>query len=137
MQSVVYVSTAVTAFSDAQLQALLTTSRSNNSALGLTGLLVYKDGQFMQALEGPDGAVRERLAVIAADRRHGGVTPVLERTIARREFADWTMGFRSVTDADLRDIPGFDDVFGTSRSGIGRWGTVSRARWLLDWFRDH
>jgi len=137
MLSLVYVSTAFRPFSEPQLAALLQQSRENNSRLDLTGLLIYKDGQFMQALEGPDDAVRERYGVIAADSRHGGVNIMLERTIRKREFAEWTMGFRSLSEESLREIPGYDDVFDNPRGGMSRWGTLSRSRWLLNWFRDH
>lgn len=137
MISLVYVSTAFVPFSEGQLAALLVRSRENNARLGLTGLLIYKDAQFMQALEGPEEAVRERFERIAADGRHGGVSIMAERTIAKREFGEWTMGFRSLTDGALHDIPGYDDVFSDRRDGAGRWGTVSRSRWLLNWFRDH
>jgi len=49
----VYVSSATELFSDTQLENLLLRSRQNNSTLGITGMLLYKDGNFMQCLEGP------------------------------------------------------------------------------------
>ncbi|MEP7187723.1 MAG: BLUF domain-containing protein, partial [Roseiflexaceae bacterium] len=53
-----YASVAVTPFTSAALQALLLTSRRNNMQLGITGMLLYKDGEFMQVLEGEQAAVQ-------------------------------------------------------------------------------
>jgi hypothetical protein len=130
--SIVYVSAAVAPFSEAELAALLAQSRENNAAAGLTGMLLYRDGQFMQALEGDDEAVRAIYEVVAADDRHDRVRTVLEEQITERRFPSWTMGFRLVTDESIRDAPGFDNFFHE-----GSWGTTSRAQGLLEWFRHH
>jgi len=68
----VYVSSATLPFSGEDLRALLATCRENNAELGVTGMLLYKDGNFMQVLEGDEQAVRGLYARIAADPRHGG-----------------------------------------------------------------
>jgi len=52
LYSLVYVSSAVTFFSSAELVTLLEKSRANNTRLGISGLLLYKDGNTMQLLEG-------------------------------------------------------------------------------------
>jgi hypothetical protein len=54
MLSLVYASSAKQLFSEEDLTALLQQSRDNNTRLGLSGLLLYKDGNFMQVLERPD-----------------------------------------------------------------------------------
>ncbi len=48
----VYVSSAVVPFTPAALVDLLATSHKNNSKSAVSGMLLYKDGNFMQALEG-------------------------------------------------------------------------------------
>ncbi len=53
-----YVSTATRPFSKTDLSELMTESHENNARLGLTGMLLYKDGNFMQVLEGEEGDVR-------------------------------------------------------------------------------
>ena len=52
MIALVYVSAARKLFDEAELSALLTQCRANNARLGVTGVLLYADGNFMQALEG-------------------------------------------------------------------------------------
>jgi hypothetical protein len=135
MLSVVYASTAAVPFSEEALSVLLERSQAKNARLGLTGLLLYKDGQFMQALEGAEDAVRDLYAVIAADPRHSGVRTLLEEQVSARQFPDWTMGFRVLTDDAVRQIPGYNTFFDASRGEAPTWATSARAKWLLEWFR--
>ena len=135
MLSVVYASTAAAPFSESALAALLEQCQAKNERLGLTGLLLYKDGQFMQALEGAEDTVRDTYAVIAADPRHTGVRTLLEEQVPTRQFPDWTMGFRLLTDDAVRQIPGYSTFFDSRRDSTPTWATAARARWLLEWFR--
>jgi len=51
------------------LDDILTASRRNNALMGISGLLLFIDGGFLQMLEGEERAVRElytRVAPIAA-----------------------------------------------------------------------
>lgn len=109
MISIVYVSAARHPFTPAELEALLEKSRANNRRDGISGVLVYRDGDFLQVLEGPEAAVRRTYARIAADARHGGVIVLDESEIAERNFGDWSMGFRRVPAAERP--AGFVDFF--------------------------
>jgi len=135
MLSVVYVSTAVVPFSDEALLALLEKSRAKNTRLDLSGLLLYKDGHFMQALEGPDDAVRALYDVIGRDPRHQNVRALTVEPIAERQFPDWAMGFHTVTDEALRAIPGYSTFMDSPLETTAFWSDTSRAQWLLRWFR--
>ena len=88
-----YVSTCTTWWSSRELQALLACSRMNNERAGITGMLLYKDGNFMQVLEGPHDAVQTLQIRIAADRRHQGMVTIDSGPASERQFADWSMGF--------------------------------------------
>ncbi len=109
MVSLVYISSAVQLFSAAELVALLEKSRTHNDRLGLTGMLLYKDGNFIQVLEGEDDAVECRMSIIAADPRHRGIIRLLKRTIEQRHFVGWSMGYANLKDVELRDVPGFSE----------------------------
>ena len=50
--TLIYGSAAVDPFTEPELIALLEKSRANNQSLGVTGMLVYRDGNFLQVLEG-------------------------------------------------------------------------------------
>ena len=52
MISITYVSSAVRQFREATLLDLVDQCQRNNKRLGVTGVLVYSDGNFMQVIEG-------------------------------------------------------------------------------------
>jgi len=135
MLSLTYISTAATPFDTEQMAALLLQSRENNDRHGLTGMLLYKEGRFMQVLEGSSEEVRERYAVISADPRHTGVRTLLDESIDQRRFGQWSMGVPDVADDDLRRAPGYDAFFETPPRRREGWEDPSRAQLLLDWFR--
>ena len=79
-----YVSRAVDT-SPAAIEAILTQSRSHNPASGITGVLCYGGGIFLQAIEGGRSTVSELFGSIQADVLH-------YEEIAERRFGGWTMG---------------------------------------------
>lgn len=78
-------------FSPADLDELVKCASENNARLGITGALVYIDGTFVQALEGPHGKVTTLYDRILADERHDDMLLVRIRRIRAREFPDWGM----------------------------------------------
>ena len=72
-----YASAATVEFSDDDLRELLAKSRSNNMAAGITGMLLYHEGSFLQVLEGPSEAVEHLYARIRRDKRHGNANPAV------------------------------------------------------------
>lgn len=137
MLSLVYISSSVSEFSEADLVALLKQSREKNARLDVTGLLLYRDGNFMQVLEGPDDAVRKLFETILADSRHRGVIKLLERQVKRRQFADWAMAFRNLNDPALRAIPGYSEFLNEPLNSEGFRTKPPRALRLLDIFRQN
>lgn len=89
--TIVYVSAATRPMSEDELEELLTQAREKNSRLGITGILLYHDGNFMQMLQGPQDAVRALYASIEVDPRHHMVIPLVVESGLPREFADWAM----------------------------------------------
>jgi hypothetical protein len=88
-----YCSAATALMSNADLIALLRTSRKNNEALGITGMLLYHEGSFMQVLEGEKEAVQSTYRKILIDRRHHNLIKMLDGPIEQRSFREWSMGF--------------------------------------------
>lgn len=84
----VYVSAASRLLSQSELVALLAESREHNSRQGITGLLLYRDGDFMQLLDGEELAVRQLFERIARDPRHRGAIVLVEENVAEPLFAD-------------------------------------------------
>lgn len=129
--SLTYVSSAVVPFSRAELLALLERCRERNAREAITGLLLYKEGNFMQVLEGPEGAVRALHAKIGRDGRHRGMITVLQTPLAKRQFDGWTMAFRDLDDPAVRMVPGYSEFLNAALSGEEFAGQPSRCQKLL------
>ena len=87
-----YVSRAVPAVDHEELLAILRKSKANNPALGVTGVLCFSEGIFLQVLEGGRAAVNRLYNRIAADARHTQVELLAYEEIGERRFAGWSMG---------------------------------------------
>ena len=86
-----YASRAVDASCEA-IEAILHESRAHNPESGVTGVLCYGGGIFLQALEGGRMTVSELYGHIQRDPRHKDVVLLHYEEIAERRFAGWTMG---------------------------------------------
>ncbi|MCC6392753.1 MAG: BLUF domain-containing protein [Bryobacterales bacterium] len=95
MTQLIYVSSASHPMEKRELNALLEVTRRNNERDGITGTLVYSEGNFLEVLEGDTEAVHETFRRILKDTRHGGILVLSERKIKEREFAGWSMGWDS------------------------------------------
>ena len=74
------------------ISTILAQSREYNPASGITGILCYGGGIFLQAIEGGRGAVSELYGHIQRDRRHKDVELLQYEEITERRFSGWTMG---------------------------------------------
>jgi hypothetical protein len=113
MYSLTYVSSAIGPFSSDDLRKLLTRSRLHNERAGITGMLLYKGGNFMQVLEGEPQVVRATQAKIQADARHKGVLVLLQGGVPVRNFGSWSMAFRDLNAPSAAETPGYDDFLNT------------------------
>ncbi len=137
MYSLTYVSSAVNLFSPEDLRALLTQSRNNNERAGITGLLLYKSGNFMQVLEGERDAVLAAKARIAADARHRGILVLLQSEVAQRSFRNWSMAFRDLDAEGARATPGYDEFLNTPLNDERFVRDPSASRRLLLVFKEN
>jgi Sensors of blue-light using FAD len=135
MIQLVYVSSSVKPFSDNELLQLLEKSRRNNDKLGITGMLLYKNGDFMQALEGDEVQVRALSAQIARDPRHKDVSTLLDGPCVTREFPDWSMGFRNLTGMDPLDVPGYSTFLDSPLRSLAFTNSPALCRELLLLFK--
>lgn len=77
---------------DEAISSILAHSRQYNPALGITGILCYGGGVFLQAIEGGRMAVSELYGHILKDQRHKDVVLLDFEEISERRFGGWTMG---------------------------------------------
>ena len=87
-----YASRAVDSVDQDELIAILKKSKANNPGIGVTGVLCFSGGIFLQVLEGGRSAVSRLYNRIAADPRHHEVVLLSYEEIGERRFAGWSMG---------------------------------------------
>lgn len=93
IRQLVYRSGQLHEFTAVDMIRLLQTSRTHNAGSGVGGMLLLRDGLFMQLLEGPMAAVEALYARIAQDPRHCGVQLLSRRERAARLLPDWRMAW--------------------------------------------
>jgi hypothetical protein len=111
LQALLYVSTAAHRLSAAELNHLVDRARTRNVHEQVTGVLLYSHGNFMQYLEGPAAGLATVYEAIKADPQHHCIIELMREPIAAREFADWTMAFRSVSAFGMSSPETFDHLF--------------------------
>lgn len=75
------------------VETLVAQAVGRNASLGLTGALLFTGTHFLQALEGPPGALALMRATIAEDLRHTELVTLDEGTIQERRFAGWSLAY--------------------------------------------
>lgn len=114
MRQLLYVSATEQTPQPAMLNAILAGARASNALIGITGLLLFIEGGFLQMLEGEERALRELYARIQADRRHWDVRLLLDRAVQARSFTGWSLGFERPTPGD----PETAGMFGVVREAV-------------------
>ena len=95
--AVVYVSSSSRPMREDEILEILRVARINNEKLDVTGMLLYREGNFLQVLEGPASAIDSMIQKIKRDPRHQGVILMSRKNIDERQFADWSMAFRNMS----------------------------------------
>ena len=87
-----YVSRVSDSVNQNELVAILKKSKANNVGHGVTGVLCFSAGIFLQVLEGGRSPVSALYNKIANDPRHHDVVLLSYEEIGERSFAGWSMG---------------------------------------------
>lgn len=131
----VYISSAVELMSKERMLELLNVCRTNNLKLGITGMLLHKDGNFMQVIEGPEMEVRNVLLKIYKDSRHHNIIQLIEGYSDERQFSDWEMGFHELNSPELSLLPGYSEFLNTPLEANEFKSNPNRCQRLLNNFK--
>lgn len=101
-----YASSATHQYSAEELMDLLAVCRSNNVRDNLTGMLLYRGGNFLQALEGPGDAIQATMQRISRDPNHRSIVRLYEEQQGERIFGEWSMGFMDASKLNPADHSG-------------------------------
>ena len=129
---IVYASSARWHMEEIELQEILRKARRYNEQHGISGLLLYADGNFLQILEGGKQQVEHLYMKISADNRHNGIIRLISQTSDTRSFPDWSMGYHKISREELeQNVPGFNSIFKCESTSEEIRARVSSAVWTL------
>ena len=94
----VYVSDETNQLDISDIKEIEQVSQKNNQKAGVTGILMYKFGRFMQFLEGSENEVRRIFSLIQKDPRHTNIEVLTEGFIPKRQFSDWHMKYTPLSE---------------------------------------
>ena len=107
MHYIVYLSTSSKLYTNDELLDLLAKSRANNAKAGITGMLMYNQGTFFQAIEGEKADVFNLYEKINNDSRHHNVIKLKSGELSHRNFPDTSLGFTSSYNKDYTALQDF------------------------------
>lgn len=94
-------------FSNEEIIDIINVSRVNNARLGVTGLLIYHEGSIIQILESEKEVLYTLYNKIIKDTRHKAIIKVLDFSITERNFREWSMGFKQVSNENWSELKGY------------------------------
>ncbi len=110
------------------LSTIFSVARKKNAKHNITGILSYRNGYYIQVLEGDSLVVDRLYSNILSDPRHHQVTTLFESPISHRFFPNWDMKLIESVNKDSR----FLNFIKTNSQPISRLG--SHKRHLLEIF---
>lgn len=105
----VYLSHAVADISYTDIREILDVSRVHNAKEDITGILIYREGYFLQVLEGNKDSILSLVERIRQDDRNFKLRVLIESEGQNRLFSGWSMAFldgdlEANSTADLLDL---------------------------------
>ncbi len=105
MYQLIYISSATHHISKAEFEELAAHAQKKNAELGITGTLAFKDGNFMQVIEGEQESIALLFAQIKGDPRHTLVSIIQEGSISAREYSGWISSFYDSEEGECESHP--------------------------------
>jgi hypothetical protein len=95
-----YVSSATRLLNAEELDSLISHSQLKNAHFGVTGCVIYNDGNILQYLEGTKASVDFIYGSIVLDSRHTGIQRLCYAPVEQRSFGDWPMALKYIPDTE-------------------------------------
>ena len=115
----VYVSEAVEDISYTDILEILQVSRRHNQRDEISGILIFREGRFLQLLEGPEVKVRQALGRVLLDERHFSLRVLTEVHSEKRIFDAWFMAYQD-GDISSPSVSHIEEIFDFTVLGSAR-----------------
>ncbi len=98
LKTICYISDSRINKSITDFNNLIRTAKTNNAKNNITGILVYKNNNFLQVFEGAPETVDTIFDKIRMDQRHQNIFKIIDTSIDQRIFEEYKFGFTVVSD---------------------------------------
>jgi hypothetical protein len=88
-----YVSSAKSSLTDLDIDHLFRVNKRNNTEYGISGILVYNYGNFLQILEGDKQKIYFLFEKISQDSRHNNIIKLIDASTDEHIFEGYDSGF--------------------------------------------
>ena len=119
MHLIVYVSETTLKPSDVEreLEQITSAARARNVQHEITGVLLFENRFFIQAIEGREADLRHVYGLIEQDPRHRNISKLVDEPIRARAFPDWSLDTFYVDSPELitqETIAAIRGIYGSS-----------------------
>lgn len=113
MQLVVYISDYIESEKNVEedIQDIVRVAKVKNLQLGITGVLFFHNGKFIQVIEGEEKNIRSLLNIINKDKRHQNLVYLVDTVVQSRGFQDWNMDSFNLSEVESLDEIAFKKVW--------------------------
>jgi len=99
LKTICYISDSKKIETGNNFEDLFEAARANNIKNNITGILIYRNSNFLQVLEGEQTMVDSTFKRIRLDVRHHNLFKIIDTTIEQRFFQDYNCGFTVINDS--------------------------------------
>jgi Sensors of blue-light using FAD len=110
LHRLIYLSSAVGVLRADELDRILLRSKASNGGAGITGLLLFHEGSFLQMIEGPAAGVTSLMQKIRRDRRHTGIVLLQSGACTERIFPDSPLHYVAPRNLSTGEKQAFADL---------------------------
>lgn len=110
LKFVSYISSQSRTMSKKSIEDFLFQVREKNKHLAITGILLLIQGKFVQYIEGPAEEIDKVYDSISKDKRHTEMILLDSGSLEKRQFTDWSMAYKEVSDKQIKEIVGQDNL---------------------------
>ena len=105
MNQIFYVSSSKKGMGLKEIEEMAKKAAKSNSDNGITGIMLFKGGVFLQLLEGEASKINTLFeSKIKKDDRHTNITEIFNIQAKERMFEKWSMAFHEVSELDIKMV---------------------------------
>jgi hypothetical protein len=105
MNQIFYVSSSRKGIALKEVEEMVEKASKFNSDNGITGIMLFKSGIFLQLLEGEASKINVLFeSKIKKDDRHSNIIEMFNIPTEQRMFEKWSMAFHEVSELDIKMV---------------------------------